>query len=221
MMTSAPRVTRSVIAAWNLARVTGRKLPLASSSYSAWCTLSWVRTLGDQDAQVVVLLQAAGEVAAGHGVATAEQPHGLETTGQNLACGWVDDVEERQIDRLFDVVAGIVDGVPSQQERVGTGGLELVALRGQQVTDQVPAAIALLPFDLRKVGLRQHKIRAVQGAKATCHEFIDRPVVDDRTGPSHAANDADGLHVDPPHARDYYRGCLTPPQPRRPGDGTR
>jgi hypothetical protein len=36
MMTSAPRVTRSVIAAWNLARVAGRKrhcsTPLASAS---------------------------------------------------------------------------------------------------------------------------------------------------------------------------------------------
>src|SRR5262249_24595792 len=160
-----------------------------------------VRTLGDQDTQVITLLQAAGEVAAGHGVAAAEQPHGLETTGQNLACGRVDDVQERQIDRLFDVVAGRVDGVASQQEKVGTGGLELVALRGQQVTDQVPAALALLPFDLGEVGLRQHKIRAVQAAQATCHEFIDRPVVDDRTGPGHAANDADGLHLDPPYAR--------------------
>jgi len=72
-----------------------------------------------------------------------------------------------------------VDGVAGQQEEVRAGGLEVTGLGGEQVPDEVPAALALMSFDLFEVGLCQYEPGAVQAAQAAGHQLVDGPVVDD------------------------------------------
>ena len=85
-----------------------------------------VFAFGDQDLQTVALAQTAHEVAAGHRVSAAEQPDGREPLVQDLACGRIDDVQEREIYSAFDPVISGVDGVAGQQEEFRAGRLELV-----------------------------------------------------------------------------------------------
>lgn len=116
---------------------------------------------------------------------------------QDLAGGRIDDVQEREIYCAFDPVISGVDGVARQQEEIRAGRLELVALFGQQLTDQIPPACALVALDLFEICLRQHEPGAVHAAvtQALGDPFVDDPVVNDRTGPRDAADDPDGLHV--------------------------
>src|SRR4029077_17348535 len=63
-----------------------------------------VFAFSDKDLQTVALPQTTHEIAAGHRVSTAEQPHGREPPVQDLACGRIDDVQEREIDSALDPV---------------------------------------------------------------------------------------------------------------------
>jgi hypothetical protein len=102
-------------------------------------------------------------------------------------------VEEGQAGQLLDALAGGMDGVARQEEEVRAGGLEITGLGGEQVPDQVPAALTLVSLDLFEVGLRQHEPGTVQAAQAPGHQLVDGPVVDSRAGPREAADDPDGL----------------------------
>ena len=130
----------------------------------------------------------------------AEQPDGRDPSLLNLPGGRIDDVQEGEVHSALDPISSGVDGVAGQQEEIRAGRLEFVALLGQQVTDQIPPAFALVAFDLFEIGLRQHEAGAVQAAitRALGDQFVDDPVVDERTGPSDAPHDPDGLHVGAP-----------------------
>jgi hypothetical protein len=106
----------------------------------------------------------------------------------------VDDMEERQAGPCLDALAGGVDGVAGQEEEVRAGSLEITGLGGEQVPDQVPAALALVSLDLCEVGLCQHEPGTVQPAQAPGYQLVDGPAVDGRAGPCEAAHDPDGLH---------------------------
>jgi hypothetical protein len=147
-----------------------------------------VFAFGDQDVHPVVLPQPSDEVAADHRVPTAEQPDGRESSLLNLASGRIDDVKERQIHSALDPISSGVHSVAGKEEEIRTGRLEFVALFGQQITDQIPPAFALIAFDLFEIGLRQHQAGAVQAAitQPLGDQFVDDPVIDDRTRPSDA-----------------------------------
>lgn len=94
----------------------------------------------------------------------------------------VDDMEERQAGPCLDALDGGVDGVAGQEEEVRAGGLEITGLGGEQVPDQVPAALALVSLDLCEVGLCQHEPGTVQPAQAPGYQLVDGPAVDGRAG---------------------------------------
>jgi hypothetical protein len=154
-----------------------------------------VLAFGDQDVQSIAPVQSACEVSAGHGVPAAKQSDGGETGLLDLARGRVDDMEEGQVGQFLDALVGGVDGVAGQEEQVRAGGLEIAGLGGEQVPDQVPAALALVSLDVFEVGLRQHEPGAVQATQAPGHQLVDGAVVDGRAGPREAAYDPDGLHA--------------------------
>jgi hypothetical protein len=95
-------------------------------------------------------------------------------------------VQQGQPGLLLDAVGGGVDGVARHQEEVRAGGLEIAGLGGEQVPDQVPAALALISLDLFEVGLGQHEPGTVQATQATGHQLVNGPVVDRRAGPGSA-----------------------------------
>ncbi len=61
----------------------------------------------------------------------------------------------------------------------------------------------------------QHEAGAVEAAitQPLGDQFVDDPVVDERTGPSDAPDDPDGLHVDPPERKNDSRDIHPAPAP--------
>ena len=88
----------------------------------------------------------------------------------------------------------------ASRKKSAPAALSLLPCSAQQVTNQIPPAFALVAFDLFEICLRQHEAGAVQAAitQPLRDQFVDDPVIDDRTGPSDAPDDPDGLHVGTP-----------------------
>jgi len=103
-------------------------------------------------------------------------------------------MQQGNLYRCLDSIGHFVHGVGTQHQCLGTGALQLVRSLRQQLASRRPVACALQMLNLGKVHAVQNNPCRVQATQTLLHTFVNELVIQHSGLPSHAANQADGLH---------------------------
>ncbi len=130
-----------------------------------------------------------------HGETGAQQSELGPALGRGRFADRIGDMNERDLQRLFDGAGDLMHGVGAQKDAVGAAGLQAAGGIGQHPAHIVPAAFMLSLFDRTEIDAVHQDLRRMQRTQPVAHLAIDDAIIFGAGFPAHAADQSDHLHI--------------------------
>ncbi len=105
-------------------------------------------------------------------------------------------MQQRDVDGRFDLGSDLVHGVGADEQEVSARRFDGTSGLGQHLARLRPIARVLQHLDLLEIDADHGDARRMQAAQPLLHAFVDPAIVEFGAFPAHAAEQADGFHVD-------------------------
>ena len=123
--------------------------------------------------------------------AVPKQPDFRQSRVEHSRGSRVGEVQERNGDRILDLIGHLVHGVGAQQHHVGTAGFQAASDLGEQLPRLVPLSSHLQPLDLGEIDRGQQAASRMQAAQPVPDHLVGQPVVLRAALPAHPADETD------------------------------